>query len=167
MPLEAGAPNEKKVSGYHFGFGYPFAPFLQLNAFKIARKTEPYFNLRYYDFFTKLYKVQKGDFMETYIIAGTNSSGTVTADFDFDIMREEIEKADKALEAAGGKVLHAWNTLGRFDFVVVVEVPNAAAVRAWVACIGVTTETMRAFSGPNDDSEFRENTEKILTVMSQ
>lgn len=105
--------------------------------------------------------------METYIIAGTNSGGTNMADFDFDRMRDEIDKADKALEAAGGKVLHAWNTLGRFDFIVVVEVPNAAAVRAWVACIGVKTETMRAFSGPGDDSEFRENAEKILAAMSQ
>ena len=105
--------------------------------------------------------------MEPYIIVGTYPAGSNMADFDFDNPDTALEKADKALEAAGGKVLHGWNTLGRFDFFVVVEVPNAAAVRAWVACLPVTTETMRAFSDSDDDSEFRENAKKVLAVMSQ
>jgi uncharacterized protein with GYD domain len=105
--------------------------------------------------------------METYIVAGTYSAGSNMANFDFDNPNAAIEKADKALEAVGGKVLHGWTTLGRFDFIVVVEVPSAEAVRAWVACLGVATETMQAFSDTDDNSGLFENVKKVLAVMSQ
>jgi uncharacterized protein with GYD domain len=107
--------------------------------------------------------------METYIIIGNFRGGGDMANMDFDNPDGAEDMAKKAIEAVGGRWLHSWATLGRFDLFVVVEVPNAAAVRAFVACLpeGISTETIRAFPGENRDSEFLENAKKILSVMSQ
>ena len=107
--------------------------------------------------------------METYIIVGTSPAGSSLADFDLDSfnLKEENEKVDKALEAVGGKMLHGWYTFGRFDFIVVVEVPNTTALRAFVACLKAKTETFRAFSDVDDTSEFIEAAKKVVSVLGK
>ena len=107
--------------------------------------------------------------METYIIIG-NFKGVNMADVDPDNPGATTEMTKKALEVVGGKMLHLWMTLGRFDFFLVVEVPNSAAVRALVSCLPETikTETIPAFSTQgDDDSEFSENAKKIMALMSK
>ena len=101
--------------------------------------------------------------METYIIY-FNVTGSGMRDFDFDNPDFGEKAAQKALEAVGGKFLHAWATLGRHDLIAVVEVPNATAVRAFVACLPPTmkTETARAFPGQIAASDFLDNVKKIL-----
>ena len=103
--------------------------------------------------------------METYIITGIWSDSDMT-DFDFDNPGAADDFAEKALAAVGGKMLHSWPTLGRFDFFAVVEVPDANAVRAFVACLpkNIRTETLRAFA--NQDSAFFDNAKKIMAAMS-
>ncbi|MBN2554283.1 MAG: hypothetical protein JXB06_16005 [Spirochaetales bacterium] len=53
------------------------------------------------------------------------------------------------LEAVGGRLLHTWSTLGRFDMVAVVEVPDATALRAFVSGFPAeaSSESLRAFPG--------------------
>ena len=61
-----------------------------------------------------------------------------------------IEAAKAATEQAGGEWLGWWLTMGRYDFVVMAKMPNAAAAATLLLAIGmqgnVTTETLRAFS---------------------
>ena len=106
--------------------------------------------------------------METYIIIG-NFMGASIADVDPDNPVDSTEMTKKALEAVGGKMLHLWMTLGRFDFFLVVEVPNAAAIRAFVSTTPGTikTETIRAFSDLGDNLEFVENAKKIMALMNK
>jgi uncharacterized protein with GYD domain len=106
--------------------------------------------------------------METYIITGTYSSeGESIEDFDFDTVTPGSEWTEKALEAVGGKLLHHWSTLGRFDFLVVIEVPNTDAVRAFVTCLGAKTETMRAFDNEADISGFVNYAKKVQATMKK
>ena len=106
--------------------------------------------------------------METYIIIGTHQGlggEKAMADYLDSPSESEDDKFEKSLEALGGKLLHGWTTLGRFDFFAVVEVPNADTVRACVACLSSTTETLRAFpDSPADESTFRENAKKVMAA---
>jgi uncharacterized protein with GYD domain len=85
--------------------------------------------------------------METYIILGNYTQKGM----------EEIKKspertaaAKKAIEAAGGKWLGYYLTMGRYDFVLVSEGPSAAVAASLALAIGaqgnVRTETLRAFT---------------------
>ena len=88
--------------------------------------------------------------METYIILGNYArSGQ---ELDLDNMPDMKALIDKALEAVGGKLVCSWATLGRFDYVVVVEVPSATAVRAFLSSAppGSRTETLQAFPATAD-----------------
>ena len=104
--------------------------------------------------------------METYIITMSLSGGGME-DFDFSNPDSADEMARKALEAVGGNLLHAWATLGRFDVFAVVEVPNATAVRAFVACLPghIKTETQRAFPGSIAGSDYLECVKKVQAAM--
>jgi len=65
------------------------------------------------------------------------------------------EAAAKAIEAMGGKLLHSYLTLGKYDVVVVIEMPDddAAAKLALVTGMqgNVSTQTLRAFDEGETD----------------
>ncbi len=60
------------------------------------------------------------------------------------------ELAAKAIESLGGKLVHTYLTMGRYDFVAIVEAPNDEAAARFALITGsqgnVATETLRAFS---------------------
>ena len=61
-----------------------------------------------------------------------------------------LQSAIKAVEAAGGKLLSFYLTMGQYDYVIVSEAPNDEAVAALALSIGslgnVRSTTMRAFT---------------------
>ena len=61
-----------------------------------------------------------------------------------------VEAARKAVEAAGGKWLGWYLTMGQYDFVVITQAPNAQVAAGVLLAIGgqgnVSTQTMRAFT---------------------
>lgn len=64
------------------------------------------------------------------------------------------EAAAKAIEAMGGKLLHTYLTIGRYDVVAIVEAPDDEVAAKFALVTGmqgnVSTETMRAL----DEGEF-------------
>jgi uncharacterized protein with GYD domain len=90
--------------------------------------------------------------METYIILGNWTQQGVAAVKESPV---RIEEARKAAEAAGGKFVGWYLTMGRFDFVLIVEAPNAQVVAAILLAYGAQgagrTETLRAFT----EAEFK------------
>ncbi len=90
--------------------------------------------------------------METYIILGKYTQQGIAK------IKEgpsRIEAARKAMEAAGGKMVAWYLTMGRYDFVVIAEAPNAKAAAPVLLAIGaqgnVGTETMHALT----EAEFK------------
>jgi uncharacterized protein with GYD domain len=101
--------------------------------------------------------------METYVILSTVKGSA--RNIDLDNPENPQDELMNMLEAVGGKLLHAWATLGRWDFIVAVEVPNVTAVRALVSAMPeqVQTETLRAFDGFTiNNSELMSMIRKIL-----
>jgi uncharacterized protein with GYD domain len=91
--------------------------------------------------------------MQTYIILGNYTQEGVSK------IKESparIEAARKAIEAVGGKFLSWHLTMGRYDFVVITEAPDAKTGAAVLLAIGAQgasrTETMLAFT----EEEFKE-----------
>ena len=88
--------------------------------------------------------------METYIILANYTKQGIKNIKD---SPGRIEEARKAVEDAGGKWLGWYLTMGRYDFVVMAQAPNAEAVAALMLATGaqgnVSTETLRAF--PEDE----------------
>lgn len=64
---------------------------------------------------------------------------------------QRVDDFKKAVEAAGGKVNGFYVTMGRYDLVVVVDLPSDETAVAIVLGTGskgnVRTETMKAFTG--------------------
>jgi uncharacterized protein with GYD domain len=64
------------------------------------------------------------------------------------------EAAAKAIESQGGKLLHTYLTMGRYDIVAIIEAPDDDVAARFAIVTGmqgnVSTETMRAF----DEGEF-------------
>ncbi len=64
------------------------------------------------------------------------------------------EAAAKAIEGLGGKLLHTYLTMGRYDVVAIVEAPDDDTAAKFAVITGmqgnVSTETMRAL----DEGEF-------------
>src|ERR1700682_3322947 len=60
------------------------------------------------------------------------------------------EAAAKTIESLGGKLVHTYLTMGRYDFVAIIEAPDEGAAAKFALMTGgegsVPTETMRAFS---------------------
>jgi uncharacterized protein with GYD domain len=85
--------------------------------------------------------------METYIILSTWTGSARGLDLDNppDVEKELMNM----LKTVGGKLLHTWSTLGRFDMVMVVDVPDATALRAFVSALPAeaSSESLRAFAG--------------------
>lgn len=69
---------------------------------------------------------------------------------DFSQAPARVEKVKKALAEVQGKLDAVYYTMGSYDFVAVIDVPNAdaaAAYAAWYAKLGVAeTSTMPAMS---------------------
>ncbi len=91
--------------------------------------------------------------METYIILGNLTHQGVSK------IKESparIEAAKKAIEAAGGKFLSWHLTMGRYDFVVIAQAPDAKAAASVVFANGAQgnsrTETLRALT----EEEFKD-----------
>ncbi|MFL6327141.1 MAG: GYD domain-containing protein [Nitrososphaeraceae archaeon] len=68
-------------------------------------------------------------------------------------MKDTVKRAksfEGAIEKAGGKSLGLYYTIGRYDFVAIVEAPNDEAVASVLYNTGslgnVHTETLKAFS---------------------
>ena len=91
--------------------------------------------------------------METYIILGRWTQQGVANVKD---APARIEAARKAIEAAGGKMLGWYLTLGRYDFVVITEAPNVKAAASVLLATGaqgnLSTETLHALT----EAEFKE-----------
>ena len=72
-----------------------------------------------------------------------------------------LDDAKKAVEAAGGAILDFYMTTGAHDMVLVLEVPDDAALAKVLLTLGskgsVRTTTMRAFT----ESEYREILESL------
>ena len=63
---------------------------------------------------------------------------------------ERLGKARKILEDNGCKLLEVYATLGRYDFVGIIEAPDnktAAKISALIAALGVRAETLPAVKG--------------------
>ena len=85
--------------------------------------------------------------MDTYIILGSYTQQGMAK------IKEgpaRIEAARKAMEAAGGKMVAWYLTMGRYDFVVIAEAPNVKAAVGVLLATGsqgnVGTETMHALT---------------------
>ena len=63
---------------------------------------------------------------------------------------ERLEKAQAAIEAAGGKMTAFYMTLGRYDMVAVMDAPNDAVFARILLAIaaqgGIRSETLKAFN---------------------
>ena len=74
---------------------------------------------------------------------------------------QRIDAFKKAVEAAGGKVIGFYVTMGKYDIVTIVDVPSDEALANITLSTGskgnVRTETMKAFT----EDQFR----NILTTM--
>ena len=74
---------------------------------------------------------------------------------------QRLEVAKKAVEAAGGKWLGFYMTMGRYDMVVIIEAPGDEVASAVLLAIGsggsIRTETMRAYP----EAEYRNIVAKI------
>ena len=90
--------------------------------------------------------------METYIILGKYTQLGIAK------IKEgptRIEAARKAMEAAGGKMVAWYLTMGRYDFVLIAEAPNVKAAASVLLATGaqgsVSTETLHALT----EAEFK------------
>ncbi len=96
--------------------------------------------------------------METYIILGKYTQQGISK------IKEgpaRIEAARKAMEAAGGKMIGWYLTMGHYDFVVISQAPNAKAAAGVLLATGaqgnVSTETLHALT----EAEFKEVTASL------
>ena len=90
--------------------------------------------------------------METYIVLGNYTEQGVTN------IKESPARTNacrKALEAAGGKLLGWYLTMGRYDIVFIVQAPDSKTAASLLLSMGAQgdarTETLRAFT----EEEFR------------
>ena len=85
--------------------------------------------------------------METYIVLVNLTQQGIT---NFKEGPERVERFRQAVEASGGNLVGWYLTMGRYDVVVVLQVPDAKAIAKLmlaVCAIGaIRTETLRAFT---------------------
>ena len=91
--------------------------------------------------------------METYIILGNFTQEGVRK---FERITARIETTRKSVEAAGGKFQSWYLTMGQYDFVSIVQVPDAKIAASLLLAFGAQgntrTESMRALT----EEEFKE-----------
>jgi len=85
--------------------------------------------------------------METYIILGKYTEKGAAAIKDSPARTQAVRKA---VEAAGGKWLGWYLTMGQYDFVLLVQAPSAQVAASLILSVGsqgnVSTQTLRAFT---------------------
>ena len=85
--------------------------------------------------------------METYIVLTDYTQQGVASIKD---TPARIDEGHKAVEAAGGKVLDWYLTMGRYDVVFIIQVPDSKTAATLLLTLGsqgnVHTETLRAFT---------------------
>ena len=91
--------------------------------------------------------------METYVILGNYTGQGIASIKD---SPSRIEAARKAMEAAGGKLVAWYLTMGRYDFVLITQAPNMKVAASLLLAIGaqgnVRTETLHALT----EAEFKD-----------
>jgi uncharacterized protein with GYD domain len=90
--------------------------------------------------------------METYIVLTNYTHQGVASIKD---TPARIDEGRKAVEAVGGKIVGWYLTMGRYDVVFIIQVPDSKIAATLLLALGsqgnVQTETLRAFS----EEEFR------------
>jgi len=85
--------------------------------------------------------------METYVILGKYTEKGAA---NIKQGPARLEAVRKAVEAAGGKWLGFYLTMGQYDYVLITQAPNAQAAASLLLATGaqgnVSTQTMRAFT---------------------
>jgi uncharacterized protein with GYD domain len=85
--------------------------------------------------------------METYVILGKYTEKGAAS---IKQGPARLEAVRKAVEAAGGKWLGFYLTMGQYDYVLITQAPNAQAAASLLLATGaqgnVSTQTMRAFT---------------------
>jgi uncharacterized protein with GYD domain len=96
--------------------------------------------------------------VETYFILG---NWTQQGMAEIKSSPERVGTAREALERAGGKWLGWYMLIGRYDFAVILQVPDVRVVSQFLLAIGALgnarTETLRALT----DAEFRDLVSKL------
>ena len=91
--------------------------------------------------------------METYIMLGNYTGQGIASIKD---SPSRIETARKAMEAAGGKLVAWYLTIGRYDFVLITQAPNVKVAASLLLAIGaqgnIRTETLHALT----EAEFKD-----------
>jgi uncharacterized protein with GYD domain len=90
--------------------------------------------------------------METFIVLGKYTQQGMTRIKD---APARIDAARKAIKDAGGKMVAWYMTMGRYDYLVIVEAPSAKAAAAVLLATGaqgnISTETLHALT----EADFR------------
>jgi uncharacterized protein with GYD domain len=85
--------------------------------------------------------------MTLYVTLGNLRS---TAFEKFDSLEERDRKAKKIIESLGGKMLSLFYTFGRYDFVVIIDMPSKESLVKFLAIVAkfgtVRTETLETIS---------------------
>ena len=85
--------------------------------------------------------------MASFVILGNYTDQGVK---DVKNVRSRVEAAKEAMQQAGGRMIFYYLTLGEYDFVSVVELPDAEAAAGVLLSLGaqgnIRTTTMRAFT---------------------
>jgi len=85
--------------------------------------------------------------MALYVTLGNLKS---TAFEKFDSLEERDRKAKKIIESLGGKMLSLFYTFGRYDFVVIIDIPSKESLVKFLAIVAkfgtVRTETLETIS---------------------
>jgi len=91
--------------------------------------------------------------VETYIMLGNYTGQGIASIKD---SPSRIEAARKAMEAAGGKLVAWYLTMGRYDFVLITQAPNVKVAASLLLAIGaqgnIRTETLHALT----EAEFKD-----------
>ena len=85
--------------------------------------------------------------MALYVTLGNLKS---TAFEKFDSLEERDRKAKKIIESLGGKMLSLFYTFGRYDFVVIIDIPSKESLVKFLPIVAkfgtVRTETLETIS---------------------
>ena len=85
--------------------------------------------------------------MTIYVMLGNLKSSAFEK---FDNIEERDKKAKKVIESLGGKMLSLFYTFGRYDFVVIIDMPTKESLVKFLAIIAkfgtVQTETLETIS---------------------
>ena len=85
--------------------------------------------------------------MTIYVMLGNLKT---TAFEKFDSIEERDQKAKKIIESLGGKMISLFYTIGRYDFVVIIDMPSKENLVKFLAIIAkfgtVRTETLETIS---------------------